>query len=106
MPLVTFIAFDGRHHPVEVAPGTTLMRAAVDHDVPGIDGDCGGCCACATCHVFVAAPWDARLGPRTPQEEDMLNFAADLRDNSRLACQIRLEEEHDGLVVHLPEGQH
>lgn len=106
MPLVTFIAFDGVAHPVEVPVGTTLMRAAVDNNVPGIDGDCGGRCACATCHVFVDPPWDARLGPRTAQEEDMLNFAADLRENSRLACQIPLGNEHDGLVVHLPQGQH
>ena len=106
MPKVSFIAFDGTRHEVDVPVGTTLMRAAVDNDVPGIDADCGGRCACATCHVFVDAAWLDRTGARTPVEEEMLNFAAELRDNSRLACQITLTEALDGLVVAMPEGQH
>lgn len=106
MPTVTFIAHDGTRSTVTVAAGTTLMRAAVDHNVAGIDGDCGGMCACATCHVFVDEAWAARTGARNANEEDMLNFAAELRDSSRLACQITLTDELDGLVVTMPEGQH
>lgn len=106
MPTVTFIAFDGKAHSVEVPAGTTLMRAATDNGVAGIDGDCGGNCACATCHVFVGSEWAERVGTRTPAEDEMLNFAAELRDSSRLACQITLTDALDGLVVNLPEGQH
>lgn len=106
MPLVTFIAFDGRPHAVQAADGSSLMQAAVDHSVRGIDGDCGGQCACATCHVFIDPAWATRVGPRTAHEDEMLNFAAELQDNSRLACQITLGPALDGLVVRLPEGQH
>ena len=106
MPKVTFIAFDGTAHAVEAPTGLSLMRAALDNNVRGIDGDCGGNCACATCHVFIAPEWAAKLGPRTPPEDEMLNFAAELRDSSRLACQITLTDALDGLVVSMPEGQH
>ena len=106
MPKVTFIAHDGTRSTVDSAVGTSLMQAAVDHNVRGIDGDCGGQCACATCHVFIDAPWSALTGPRTSNENDMLNFAAELRDSSRLACQIKLTEALDGIVVTMPEGQH
>jgi 2Fe-2S ferredoxin len=106
VPRLTFIAFDGRRYPVDVPEGSTLMRAAIDHGVPGIDGDCGGLCACATCHVFVEPPWDALAGGRTSVEEDMLNFTAELRGSSRLACQIRITEALDGLEVTMPNGQH
>ena len=106
MPKVTFIAFNGTPHSVEVPVGTTLMRAATDNGVAGIDGDCGGNCACATCHVFVDPAWWTQVGARTAIEEEMLNFAAELRDNSRLACQIKLTDGLDGLVVGLPEAQH
>jgi 2Fe-2S ferredoxin len=106
MPRVTFITFSGEHYQLDVPSGTTLMRAAVDHGVPGIDGDCGGQCACATCHLFVDAPWLARLPARSDHEDDMLNFTSDLRPNSRLGCQIRLTDALDGIVVHLPQGQH
>ena len=106
MPKLTFIAFDGTPHHVETPAGVSLMRAAVDNDVPGIDGDCGGNCACATCHVFVEAPWAGRIGARTAREEEMLNFTAELRDSSRLACQIVITDALDGLVVSMPNGQH
>src|ERR1700676_5330732 len=106
MPKITFIAFDGAKSTVDVPPGTTLMRAATDNRVNGIDGDCGGNCACATCHVYVDPSWADRLGVRTAQEEYMLNLVADLRDTSRLACQITLDDTLDGLVVALPESQH
>jgi len=106
MPKVTFIAHDGQRRDVQAVAGQSLMQAAVDNNVRGIDGDCGGQCACATCHVFVDAAWADRVGPRTPQEDEMLNFAAELRDSSRLACQITVTDALEGLVVNLPEGQH
>jgi 2Fe-2S ferredoxin len=106
MPRVHFIAFDGTPHEVDVPSGTSLMRAATDNAVPGIDGDCGGQAACATCHLFIEPPWAARTGTRSAIEEDMLNFTSGLRDTSRLGCQVRISDELDGIVVHLPEGQH
>ena len=106
MPKVTFIAFNGTRHDVDAVAGLSLMRAAVDNDVPGIDADCGGNCACATCHVFVDPQWVGLTGPRTVKEEEMLNFAAGLRETSRLACQIPVSAALDGLVVAMPEGQH
>ena len=103
---VTFVAFSGEERTVQVPPGTTLMRAATDNCVPGIDGDCGGNCACATCHVYVDPDWAGRLGARTAGEEEMLNSVDELRANSRLACQITLTDDLDGLIVRLPEAQH
>jgi 2Fe-2S ferredoxin len=106
MPRVTFIEHNGNRHPVMIEAGLSLMRAAVDNNVPGIDGDCGGQCACATCHVYVDAAWREQTGTRTVMEEDMLNFAAATQDNSRLACQIVVTQALDGLVVSMPDGQH
>ena len=82
------------------------MRAAVDNNVPGIDGDCGGECACATCHVYVEDAWRAAVGGRTETEETMLSFAAATQENSRLCCQMMVSVALDGLVVHTPDGQH
>jgi ferredoxin, 2Fe-2S len=106
MPKVIFQGFNGKITSVEVPAGTSLMRAATDNRVDGIDGDCGGNCACATCHVYVDPGWIARAGNRTRSEEDMLNLVSELRENSRLACQITIEDELDGLTVALPESQH
>jgi len=106
VPTVTFIAFDGQRREVTVESGLSLMRAAVDNGVPGIDADCGGACACATCHVFVDTAWLGRLAPAGAQEEEMLNFTAERLDNSRLACQIPVTEALDGLTVTLPRDQH
>jgi 2Fe-2S ferredoxin len=106
MPKVTFIAFNGTERAVEVPTGTTLMRAATDNRVDGIDGDCGGNCACATCHVYVDPIWAGRTGMRSACEQEMLNLVGELRDNSRLACQITVDENLDGLVVATPESQH
>lgn len=103
MATITYIAFDGTKYPVEGRPGDTLMSAAVDNSVPGIDGDCGGNCACATCHVFVEG---ALAGGAGEEERDMLAIADDVRDTSRLGCQITITEDMDGLVVRLPMGQH
>lgn len=106
MPTVTFIEHYGTVHEVMAEVGLSLMRAAVDNNVPGIDADCGGLCACATCHVYIDATWLERAGSCTPQEVDMLNFAAATKDNSRLACQIPMTQALDGLVVSMPDGQH
>jgi ferredoxin, 2Fe-2S len=106
MAKITFIDFDGTRRTVEVAVGTTLMRAATDNRVAGIDGDCGGNCACATCHVYIDAAWAERVGARTPSEVDMLNLVSELRNTSRLACQIEVVEGLDGLIVATPESQH
>ena len=106
MPKVSFIEHNGTRHDVDVAEGTTLMRAAVDNAVPGIDGDCGGQCACGTCHVYVDPEWQAKTGTRTEAEVEMLDFAAGTQANSRLACQVTLTAALDGLTVRMPEGQH
>ena len=105
MPKVTFIEFDGTAHEVDAKVGQSLMRAAVDNGVPGIDADCGGACACATCHVYVDEEWTGVVGEPEPMEEDMLDFAYDVRPNSRLSCQIKVGDELDGLVVTVPERQ-
>ena len=108
MAKVTFIEHNGTPHTVEVALGKTVMQAAVDHNVPGIDADCGGECACATCHVYVEPDWLAKTGLPVAgsQEASMLSFAAVTQDDSRLSCQITMTKELDGLVVRMPEGQH
>ncbi len=103
MTTITYIEFDGTEHAVDARPGDTLMSAAIDNSIPGIDGDCGGNCACATCHVFVDGDLAGGAGE---EERDMLAIADDVRDNSRLGCQITVTEEMDGLVVRLPLGQH
>ncbi len=107
MGRVTFIEFDGTVHSVEVEDGASLMSGAVANGVPGIDADCGGCCACATCHVHVDAAWTAATGgPASEAEAELLQLAPEVRDDSRLSCQIKMRSELDGIVVHLPEAQH
>ena len=106
MAKITYIEHDGKEHVIDVKAGLTVMEGAVKNNVPGIDADCGGACACATCHVFVEGAWAAKTGERTQQENDMLNFAAELKDSSRLACQITVTDALDGLEVTMPEGQH
>ncbi len=108
MPKVTYIEYDGTAHQVEVPNGLSVMRGAVNNGVPGIDADCGGECACATCHVYVDAPWLDRVGlpEEGSLEASMLSFAAAAEPNSRLSCQITMTQALDGLVVRMPEGQH
>ena len=106
MPTVTYIEHDGTAHEADVPVGESVMRGAIDNDIPGIDGDCGGQCACATCHVYVDLAWLAKTGARTEMEESMLDFAAATEDNSRLACQIDMTDDLNGLVVRMPDGQH
>ena len=108
MPKITYIEHGGREHRVEVAVGLSVMRGAVDNNIPGIDADCGGECACATCHVYVEDGWLAATGLPVPgsQEASMLSFAAVTQADSRLSCQIPVTDALDGLVVRMPEGQH
>jgi 2Fe-2S ferredoxin len=108
MPKVTYIEHNGTAHTVDVPVGTSVMRGAVDNNIPGIDADCGGECACATCHVYVDAAWLPSIGLPEPgsQEASMLSFAAVAQPDSRLSCQIEMREDLDGLVVRMPEGQH
>ena len=105
MTKLTIIAFDGTHHDLDVQTGSTVMENAVRNSVPGIEAECGGACACATCHVYVDADWAERVGAPEAMEEDMLDFAHDVRPTSRLSCQIRMSDALDGLVVHVPERQ-
>lgn len=106
MPKVTYIEHDGTAHSIDLAVGLTVMQGAVNNSVPGIDADCGGECACATCHVYIEPAWQGKVGGRESREEEMLSFAAVTQANSRLACQIKMTEALDGLVVRMPEGQH
>lgn len=96
---VTFVLQDGSSRTVEAEPGWKLMEVAVDNAIPGIDGDCGGEAACATCHVFVAPQWREATGQRTEPEQDMLGSTFGVREESRLSCQIRTSEALDGLEV-------
>lgn len=105
MPKITYIEQNGTKHQVEAEVGMTVMEAAVKNSVPGIEAECGGACSCATCHVYVDEAWRKATGEPEEMEEDMLDFAFDVRDSSRLSCQIKITEEMDGLVVHLPEKQ-
>jgi len=105
MAKIIFIEFDGTRHEVEADTGSSIMQAAVKNDVPGIDADCGGACACATCHVYIDPAWTGAAGSPGVLEEDMLDFAVDVRENSRLSCQIKVTDELDGIVMRLPESQ-
>jgi 2Fe-2S ferredoxin len=105
MPKLTFVAFDGARYELDAAAGSTVMEAAIRNSVPGILAECGGACACATCHVYVDDAFAEQAGKPDPMEEDMLDFAYEVRPTSRLSCQIKMTEALDGLVVHIPEKQ-
>ena len=106
MARITYIEHNGTRHEVEVSPGMTVMEGARDNGIPGIDADCGGACACATCHVYVDPAWIEQLPPKDPMEQDMLDFAYEPDPvHSRLTCQIKVTEGLDGLVVRMPERQ-
>ncbi|MBB4103525.1 2Fe-2S iron-sulfur cluster-binding protein [Allorhizobium borbori] len=105
MTKLTIVAFDGQRFEIDAADGSTVMENAVRNSVPGIEAECGGACACATCHVYVDDAWTAKVGEPEPMEEDMLDFAVDVRPTSRLSCQIKIAPDLDGLVVHVPERQ-
>lgn len=105
MPKITFIEPGGKSHTVDGQNGQTVMEVALKNDIPGIPGECGGACSCATCHVYVDEAWTKKVGKADEAEEDMLDFAFGVRDNSRLSCQIRVSDELDGLTVQIPEQQ-
>jgi 2Fe-2S ferredoxin len=105
MPKITYIEHSGTEHVVEVPVGLTVMEGAVKNMIPGIEADCGGACACSTCHVYVDPAWGDKLPPVEPMEMDMLDFAFEPQDNSRLTCQIKVTEDLDGLIVRMPEKQ-
>jgi len=105
MPKITYIEHGGAEHVVEVEEGLTVMEGAVKNNIPGIDADCGGACACSTCHVYVDPEWVGRLPAREPMEEDMLDFAYQPQANSRLTCQLKVTPALDGLIVRMPEKQ-
>ena len=105
MPKITFIDAQGTSRTVEAETGSTVMEVAVRNGVPGIEAECGGACACATCHVYVDDAWLEATGQAEPMEEDMLDFAFDVRPGSRLSCQIRVRDELDGLIVRTPARQ-
>lgn len=106
MPKITYIEAGGKEHVIDVPAGQTVMEGAVKHNVPGIDADCGGACACATCHVYVDNAWLAKTGESSSMEQSMLDFANEVEPNSRLSCQIKVTAELDGLIVRLPKSQH
>ena len=105
MTKLSIIAFDGTQFDIDAENGSTVMENAIRNSVPGIEAECGGACACATCHVYVDEAWRETVGGPSMMEEDMLDFAFDVRDNSRLSCQIKVRDELDGLVVSVPTRQ-
>jgi ferredoxin, 2Fe-2S len=106
MARITYVEYNGTRHEVDVPTGLTVMEGARDNGIPGIEADCGGACACSTCHVYVAAEWVEKLPPKDPMEEDMLDFAYEPDPvRSRLTCQIKVTDELDGLTVQMPEKQ-
>ncbi len=105
MVKITYIDSDGTPRTVDAEVGSTVMESAIKNSIPGIEAECGGACACSTCHVYVDEAWTAKTGEPAPMEEDMLDFAFEVKPNSRLSCQIKVTEELDGLVVRTPERQ-
>jgi 2Fe-2S ferredoxin len=105
MATITYIEFSGAQHQLDIATGQSVMQGAVDNNVRGILADCSGACSCATCHVYVDASWLDKVGPRSEFEDLLLEEVCEPRENSRLSCQIKVSDELDGLVVHLPEKQ-
>ena len=105
MPKIKYIEHNGKHHDIDVPNGLTIMEGAVQNNIPGIDADCGGSCACATCHVYVEEKWFDKLPKKEISEEDMLDMAFEPKKFSRLACQITVEDKLDGLVVKMPSKQ-
>ena len=102
---ITFIEHDGAEHQVELEVGKSLMQIAMDNGVPGIDADCGGECACGTCHVIVDNDWLSVAGKAGPEELQMLEMTPERKPASRLSCQIKATDAMDGMIVHLPEFQ-
>ena len=105
MTKITYITHDNNSHTIDVQNGLTVMEGAIQNDIPGIDADCGGSMACATCHVYVKEEWFNKLPAKQDGEDDMLDQAYEPRQNSRLSCQLIVSDELEGLIVNLPEKQ-
>ena len=105
MPKINYIEHGGKKHTIEVANGLTVMEGAIQNNIPGIDADCGGSMACATCHVYVKEEWFNKLPKKEDGEEDMIDMAYEPNKHSRLSCQLTVSNDLEGLVVHLPEKQ-
>ena len=106
MVKITYVEFNGQEHVVDVPEGNTVMEGARDNNIPGIEADCGGACACSTCHVYVDTAWIDKLPPRDEMEDDMLDFAYELdSERSRLTCQLKVSDALEGLKVFMPEKQ-
>jgi len=105
MPKINYITADGERHEIQVDQGYTVMEGAVNNDIDGIPAECGGACACATCHAYVDQEWLPKLPAMDDMEDSMLDAAYERRDNSRLTCQIEVTDELDGLIVHIAENE-
>ena len=105
MTKITYITHENKSHTIDVQNGLTIMEGAIQNDIPGIDADCGGGMACATCHVYVKEEWFDKISPKEDGEEDMLDMAFEPKKNSRLSCQIIVSDELDGLIVNIPSKQ-
>jgi 2Fe-2S ferredoxin len=105
MPKITFVEAGGARHIAEVFEGQSLMEAALDNNVPGILGECGGNCSCATCHVYIDSPWSERVPPPSADEQAMVECALHVQPTSRLGCQVRIDTQLEGMVVNIPESQ-
>ncbi len=105
MPSITFIDSEGTSRTVEAVNGSTVMETALQNGIPEVEAECGGACSCATCHVYVDDAWFEKTGGPSPMEEDMLDFAFEVRPTSRLSCQIKVSDALDGLVVTTPSRQ-
>ena len=105
MPKITFIEHNGTEHCVDAEVGQTLMQVAMNNMIQGIIGDCGGNCACGTCHIYIDPSWEAKVPPPEPGEKDMIECTLYPQENSRLSCQVAVTPQLDGLVVLLPESQ-
>jgi 2Fe-2S ferredoxin len=106
MTKIKYIEFNGTEHVVDVPKGLSAMEGAIRYTIPGIAGDCGGACACATCHVYVENGWMEKIPPMDELERDMLDFAFDVKENSRLSCQIKIDDSMEGLTLRTPERQY
>lgn len=106
MPRITFITPDGERHEVDVENGYSVMEAAINNNIDGIVAECGGACACATCHSYIDEAWIAKMPEMDDMEDSMLDAAYERRDNSRLTCQLEMNDGWDGLVVHVAENEY
>ncbi len=106
MPTITFIESNGTQHLVKGEIGQSIMQAAMSAMIPGIQGDCGGACSCATCHAFIDDTWAEILPGMEEGESDMLEYASERKENSRLTCQLTISEDMDGIVLRLPASQY